>query len=89
LPITPWGAALGAAVTVPTLGGKVELRISPGARSGQRLRLKGRGVSDKNAGRQYVVLQIVTPPADSEAMRQFYRAMSDKMPFNPRAHLEA
>ena len=42
LPITPWEAALGHTVTVPTLGGNVDLKVPPGAQSGQKLRLKGR-----------------------------------------------
>jgi curved DNA-binding protein len=39
LPVTPWEAALGETVSVPTLGGKVDLKIPPGAQSGQKLRL--------------------------------------------------
>jgi curved DNA-binding protein len=87
LPIAPWEAALGARVNVPTLGGRVELRIPPGARSNQKLRLKGRGLPGKTPGDQYVVLQIVTPPADTEARRDFYRKMARDMPFNPRDHI--
>jgi curved DNA-binding protein len=78
---------LGAKVTVPTLGGNVELTISPGARSNQKLRLRGRGLPGKTPGDQYVVLHIMTPPADTEARRTFYRRMAEEMPFNPRAHL--
>jgi curved DNA-binding protein len=87
LPITPWEAALGSKVTVPTLGGKVDLKVPAGARSGQRLRLRGRGMPGKAPGDQYVVLQIVTPPADSETRREFYRNMARTMPLNPREHL--
>ncbi len=43
LPVTPWEAALGASVEVPTLEGKVEMKIPPNAQAGQQLRLKGRG----------------------------------------------
>ncbi len=89
LPITPWEAALGGKVQVPTLGGRVDLAIPAGARSGQKLRLKGRGLPVPGAqpGDQFVVLQIVTPPADSEAKRALYEDMMRKMPFNPRTHL--
>ncbi|RMD69392.1 MAG: J domain-containing protein [Gammaproteobacteria bacterium] len=87
LPITPWEAALGAKVKVPTLGGPVEVKIPPGARSGQKLRLKGRGLPGHPPGDQYVVLQIVTPPATTEKEKAFYRKMAQEMPFNPRAHL--
>ena len=58
--MTPWEAALGGKVKVPTLGGAVDLNIPAGARSGQKLRLKGRGlpVPKETAGDQFVVLQI-------------------------------
>lgn len=88
LPIAPWEAALGARVKVPTLHGQVEMSIPAGARSGQKLRLKGRGLPGKAPGDQYVVLQIVTPPAEDEQARRLYREMADKLAFNPRRHLE-
>ena len=89
LPITPWEAALGGKVKVPTLAGQVDLAISPGARSGQKLRLKGRGlpVPGENPGDQYAVLQFVTQPADSAAKKSLYEKMARELPFNPRAHL--
>jgi curved DNA-binding protein len=87
LPITPWEAALGGNVTVPTLAGRVDLKVPAGAWSGQKLRLRGRGMPGKPAADQYVVLQIVTPPADSEVRREFYRKMARAMPFNPREHM--
>jgi curved DNA-binding protein len=44
LPIAPWEAALGATLTVPTLGGNVQLKIPPGSQGGKKLRLKGKGL---------------------------------------------
>src|SRR5260221_644365 len=44
LPLTPWEAALGATIEVPTLDGAVNLKIPPGTRAGQQLRLAGRGL---------------------------------------------
>ncbi len=87
LPLTPWEAALGATVAVPTLGGTVEARIPAGARSGQKMRLKGRGLPGSPPGDQYLVLQVVTPPADTAAKRKLYQEMAHAMPFNPRTHL--
>jgi curved DNA-binding protein len=84
LPITPWEAALGARVPVPTLGGPVELKIPAGARSGQRLRLAGRGLPGKPPGHQYVTLQIMTPPARNTADKAFYQRMAEQFDFNPR-----
>ncbi|MFN2348452.1 MAG: DnaJ C-terminal domain-containing protein [Thioalkalivibrio sp.] len=88
LPVTPWEAALGATVNVPTLGGRVELKIPAGSQSGKRLRLKGRGLQGKPAGDQYVTLQIATPPAETDAARKFYERMEKELPFDPRAHLK-
>lgn len=88
LPITPWEAALGAKVTVPTLGGSVDMKIASNAQSGQKLRLKGRGLPGKpQEGDQYVLLQILTPPAQTDAQRALYEKMAQEMPFNPRQNL--
>ena len=83
LPITPWEAALGAKVEIPTLKGKIKMAIAPGTQSGTKLRIKGRGLG-KEPGNQYVVVQIFTPPADSDAAKAFYEQMAEAMPFNPR-----
>ncbi|MFO1436370.1 MAG: DnaJ C-terminal domain-containing protein [Gammaproteobacteria bacterium] len=90
LPVAPWEAALGASVQVPTLGGPVDMRIPANSQSGQKLRLKGRGLpgSGGAAGDQYVVVKIALPPANSTQAREFYEKMKREMPFNPRADLE-
>lgn len=85
LPIAPWEAALGATVTVPTLGGGVEMRIPVNSQSGQRLRLRGRGLPGQSPGDQYVQLKVVVPPANSPESRALYEEMRDKLNFNPRA----
>lgn len=87
LPIAPWEAALGATVEIPTLGGPVELRIPAGARTDQRLRLKGRGLPGPTPGDQYVVLKIQTPPATAQT-KELYERMRREMPFDPRAELK-
>jgi curved DNA-binding protein len=89
LPITPWEAALGGKVQVPTPGGRVDLTIPSGARAGQKLRLKGRGLAPagQTPGDQIVTLQIAVPPAETDAHRALYRQMAETMPFNPRRHL--
>ena len=76
--IAPWEAALGARLPVDTAGGKVELAIPAGAQSGQKLRLRGRGMPGSPAGDQYVELLIVTPPAEDEDSREFYRRMAEQ-----------
>ncbi|HET7758258.1 MAG TPA: DnaJ C-terminal domain-containing protein [Steroidobacteraceae bacterium] len=87
LPIAPWEAALGATVTVPTLGGPVELHIPAGAQSGQKLRLRGRGLAGKPPGDQYVQLKVVLPPADSPQAKELYEQMRSALHFDPRAGL--
>lgn len=86
LPVTPWEAALGATITVPTLGSSVQLKIPAGSQGGRKLRLKGRGLStaSKN-GDQYVVLRIVLPAAKTEEQKKLYKEMAASMPINPRA----
>ena len=85
LPVAPWEAALGARVPVQTLGGTVELTIPPGAQSGQKLRLKGRGLPGQPPGNQYVELRMVTPPATSPDSRALYQRMSEAFDFDPRS----
>jgi curved DNA-binding protein len=87
LPIAPWEAALGATIQTPTLAGPVELRIPAGAKTDQRLRLKGRGLPGATPGDQYVVLKIQTPPANSEQSREFYERMRKEVGFDPRADM--
>jgi curved DNA-binding protein len=85
LPLAPWEAALGASVTVPTLGGNVDMRIPAGAQSGQKLRLRGRGLPGNPAGDQFVQLKVVLPPADTPKARELYERMQRELEFNPRA----
>ena len=67
LPITPWEAALGASLTVPTLGGNVQLKIPASSQGGKKLRLKGKGLSaGTQAGDQIVTLRIVVPEATTQ-----------------------
>ncbi|MDH5357666.1 MAG: DnaJ domain-containing protein [Gammaproteobacteria bacterium] len=88
LPIAPWEAALGAKVTVPTLAGKINLTIPAGAKSGQKMRLKGRGLPGTDAGDQFVVLQIMVPPADNDKAKKLYQKMAEELSFNPRETIE-
>ena len=88
LPVAPWEAALGATVKTPTPGGIVELKVTAGSTTGRKLRLKGRGIPGKTPGDFFVVLQIVTPPADDETDQTLYRKMAEQFKsFNPRAKL--
>ncbi len=81
LPLTPWEAALGTTLKVPTLDGEVGLKIKPGMLSGQRIRLKDKGMP---GGDQMVEVMIQTPPADNEETQKFYSDMKEQFDFNPR-----
>ena len=90
LSVSPWEAALGAEINVPTPSGEVALKIPPGSEAGRKLRLKGRGIPGNTPGDFYFVLHIALPPADSEPARQFYRGMAAQFKtFQPRAKLGA
>lgn len=84
LPIAPWEAALGATVTVPTLGGQVELKIPAGSNSGKRMRLRGRGMPGPTPGDQLITLEIHVPKPHTEAQRRFYEQMAEEFEFDPR-----
>ncbi len=86
LPIAPWEAALGESITIETLAGKLKLKVPADSKSGKKMRLKGRGIPKKGelTGDQYVVLQIVTPPADTGDKKDFYKDMQKKFDWSPR-----
>lgn len=85
VPITPWEAALGGAILVPTLGGEVELKVPAGSASGKRLRLKGRGLPGATPGDQFVELAIQVPPAADDRATAFYEDMAKRFKgFDPR-----
>jgi curved DNA-binding protein len=89
VPVAPWEAALGASVEIPTPSGKVNLKIPPGSRAGQKLRVRGRGLPRPHAGESgdlYAVLQVVTPSVLSEAEKELYGKLAEASSFNPRAH---
>ena len=78
LPVAPWEAALGATVSVPTLGGSVELKIPADSEAGRKLRLRGRGLpgsASTAAGDQIVELEVLAPKANSESEREAYRTL--------------
>lgn len=85
LPITPWEAALGGKVVVPTPAGKIDLTIPKCTSSGKRMRLKGRGIPGKKAGDFYITLEIVLPDNLSDEETTLYQALQKASNnFNPR-----
>lgn len=86
LEISPWEAALGAKVPFRTMEEEVKLTIPPGSQSGQKLRLKGKGMPAKKGGRGnlYAVLKIVVPKTLSEAERELMEKLREVSEFQPR-----
>jgi len=91
LPLAPWEAALGATLTLPTPAGTVSLKVPPGTRAGQQLRLAGRGLARPGAGvgDLYAITHIVMPGVLDERQRTLFRELKEASNFNPRAHFEA
>jgi curved DNA-binding protein len=85
LPLTPWEAALGETIAVKTLAGSIHLKIPAGAYTGQKMRLRGKGLPGSVAGDQYVVINISTPPAKDDADRKMYQKMQAHFKWNPRS----
>ena len=79
LPLWPWQAVLGAEVRVDTPDGPVTLTVPPGTQSGQRLRLRGRGLPrDAARGDLYAVVRIVVPTRPSAAEREAYEMLRQR-----------
>lgn len=69
MPLTFAQAALGDEVEVPTLHGKVKLKIPAGTQTGTKFRLKGKGVANVRGygqGDQHIHVRVVTPTKISE-----------------------
>ncbi|MEG3788685.1 DnaJ C-terminal domain-containing protein [Lysobacter sp. CCNWLW3] len=77
LALAPWEAALGATISVPTLGGPVELKIPPNSEAGRKLRLRGRGLPGTPPGDQIVELEVLAPRAHTEEQHEAYARMRD------------
>ncbi len=90
LPVTFTEAALGAKVEVPTLDGTALLKIPPGTSSGQKFRLKGKGVANpktKSMGDMIAEIKIVPPPITDLEIRRLLKKIEKKEPYNPREGL--
>ncbi len=87
LPITPWEAALGSKVTVPTLSGTVAITIPPRTQSGQHLRLRGKGLprgGSRGFGDLIAVARIVVPEKLTAKERELFEELARQSSFKPR-----
>ncbi|MEA5526027.1 DnaJ C-terminal domain-containing protein [Nodularia spumigena] len=90
VPITPDEATLGASIDVPTPDGSVNVKLPAGVRSGQSLRLRGKGWPLTKGGRsdQFVKVAIVPPKDLSPQEREYYEKIRAIRTYNPRSHLQ-
>ena len=89
LDVSPWEAVLGTTVSVPTLEGRVNLRIPPGTNNGQQLRVRGQGLPKRQSGGErgnlYVVVTVQLPQQLSNEERELWEKLSRVSRFNPRS----
>lgn len=89
VPVAPWEAALGAKVVVPTLSGRINLTVAAGSQSGQRLRVRGKGLVGRGgSGDLIAVLKVVMPPPGNDEDQALWRKLAERSKFDPRAEWE-
>ena len=86
LTLSPWEAALGADVEVPTMDGRVLLTVPPGTRAGRKLRLRGRGLAKGQgaAGDLYAAIRIDVPTTLTDRERELFEELARTSRFQPR-----
>ncbi len=87
LPVTLQEAILGATLHVPTVHGKVSMKIPPGSNTGSSLRLKGKGILDRKTkakGDQYVKLKVVLPDKIDQDLKSFVESWAESHDYDPR-----
>jgi len=84
--LAPWEAVLGASVAAPTLNGPVNIKIPPGTESGQRLRVRERGLAgrDGSKGDLYVVVRVQVPKTLTDRERSLWEELARESRFRPR-----
>jgi DnaJ-class molecular chaperone len=90
LPVTYAEAALGAKIEIPTLDGSSLFKIPPDTASGQKLRLKGKGIANpktRENGDLYVEIKIVPPSTKDLKVRELLKEIEKTSPYNPREDL--
>ncbi|MFZ0927737.1 MAG: J domain-containing protein [Syntrophobacteraceae bacterium] len=85
-PVSPWEAVLGSEVRLVTLSGNIDLKIPPGTQSGQKLRLRGKGMPNPKGtpGDLYVTVVVKVPTHPSDKERELFEELRKNSEFNPR-----
>lgn len=87
LPVSPWEAALGAEVPVPTLDGTAKVKVPAGTSSGRKLRLRGQGLpanGGRPAGDLYATVSIRVPKRLTKRERELFGELASASKFDPR-----
>ena len=81
--LAPWEAVLGANLSVPTLAERVNIKIPAGTQGGQKLRVRGRGLPERDGaqGDLIVVTRIVVPQRVTEAERKLWEKLASGATF--------
>jgi curved DNA-binding protein len=84
--LAPWEAVLGSEISVPTLNGRVNIRIPPGTQSGQKLRVRGRGLPQRggSSGDLIVTTAVEVPATVSDSEKKLWEQLAKESRFNPR-----
>jgi curved DNA-binding protein len=87
VPLAPWEAALGAQIEIPTMTGRVTMKVPEGSKAGQKLRLAGKGLPKPGggAGDLYAVLGIEVPNPLTDMEKKLFEELRQGSKFNPRA----
>lgn len=91
VPVAAWEAALGARIEVPTIDGRSQLRVPPGTQSGQKLRLREKGVAsatrEGHRGDEIVEIKVAVPEARDLKVRELWQELQKLNPQDPRQEL--
>jgi curved DNA-binding protein len=85
--LAPWEAVLGTEISVPALDGRVSIKIHAGTQSGQKLRVRGRGLPQRGGDRGdlFVITKIVVPARITDTEKKLWEQLKRESKFNPRA----
>ncbi len=82
LEIAPWEAVLGAELSVPTLDGRVNIKIPAGTSGGQKFRVRGRGLNKESD--LFVLTKITVPTKLTDGQKKLWEQLAHESKFNPR-----
>ena len=84
--IAPWEAVLGANISVPTLNGKLSIKVPPGTQNGQKLRVRGRGLPERGSGSGDLIVEtrVEVPTRVTDSERKLWEQLARESRFNPR-----